>query len=138
SLFQVRPGHGKEWADLVKLVIGGYEKIAGAHWAMYQVAYGQQTSPTYAVFIPRKSAAEIDHAFVEDKDFVAALGDDGMKKLLELEEVAVESSQTNLVAFNPTMSYPPDEWVKADPDFWKPKAAASAPKKTADKPATLQ
>jgi hypothetical protein len=25
------------------------------------------------------------------------------------------------------MSYAPDAWIKADPDFWKPKAAAAAP-----------
>jgi hypothetical protein len=30
------------------------------------------------------------------------------------------------------MSYVPDEWIKADPDFWKPKAVAV----TAAKPAT--
>ena len=34
------------------------------------------------------------------------------------------------------MSYPSDEWIKADPDFWKPKAnAAAAPKKMEEKPA---
>jgi hypothetical protein len=40
------------------------------------------------------------------------------------------------------MSYPPDAWVKADPDFWKPKAAAPAkamPKaKSDEKPAAKQ
>jgi len=138
SLFQVRPGHRKEWDDLVKLVTAAYEKIPDAHWAMYEVAYGQQTNATYVVFVPRKAAAEIDRAFVQDKDFVAAMGDDGMKILRELEMAAVESSQINLFVFNPRMSYPRDEWVKADPDFWKPKAAPSAPKKTADKPATPQ
>jgi len=25
------------------------------------------------------------------------------------------------------MSYAPDEWIKADPDFWKPKASLAAP-----------
>jgi hypothetical protein len=37
----------------------------------------------------------------------------------------------------PSMSYPPDEWVKADPGFWKtkPSAAAKAPAKTDEKPA---
>jgi hypothetical protein len=31
------------------------------------------------------------------------------------------------------MSYPPEEWVKANPDFWKPKMAAPM-KKEAAKP----
>jgi hypothetical protein len=33
------------------------------------------------------------------------------------------------------MSYPPDAWVKADPEFWKAKAAAKAPAKAEEKPA---
>ena len=42
-----------------------------------------------------------------------------MKKLQELESAAVEFSQSNLFAFSPKMSYPPEESIKADPDFWK-------------------
>jgi hypothetical protein len=41
-----------------------------------------------------------------------------------------------LFTFNPRMSYPREEWIKADPEFWKPKAAAApAAKKKADQPA---
>ena len=136
SLFQVRPGHGKDWDAIVKLVIAASEKIPDAHWATFEVAYGQQPNTTYAVFTPLKAASEIDHEFTQDKDFVAAMGEDGMKKLAELEAAAIESRQSNLFAFNPRMSYPPDEWVKSDPNFWKPKATPSAaPKKATDKPA---
>jgi len=60
------------------------------------------------------------------------MGEDGMKKLGELVAASVESSQHQLFAFNPHMSYVADEWIKADPDFWKPKAAAAP----AAKPAT--
>jgi hypothetical protein len=136
SLFRVRPGHRGEWAEIVKLVKAAYEKIPDAHWALYSAAYGQEGA-TYAVFIPMKSASEIDRSFAQDKDFVAAMGEDGMKKLGELESSAIEFSQTNLFQFSPKMSYPPDAWVKADPDFWKPKAeaAAKAPK-AEEKPAS--
>jgi hypothetical protein len=60
-----------------------------------------------------------------------------MKKLNELSAAAIESSETNLFAFNPRMSYVSDDWLKADPAFWKPKTAStpSATKKPADKPA---
>jgi len=44
----------------------------------------------------------------------------------------VESSSHQLFEFNPRMSYVPDEWIKADPDFWKPKTVAA----TTAKPAT--
>jgi hypothetical protein len=133
SHFQVRPGHDKEWEELVKLVIAAYEKIPDAHWAAYACAYGLPDT-SYIIFNPMKSASEIDRNFAAGKEFEAAMGEEGMRKLGELSAAAIESSQTNLFAFNPRMSYAPDEWIKADPGFWKPKAAAAS-KKGADKPA---
>jgi hypothetical protein len=133
SLYRVRPGHRKEWSDLVKLVKDAYDKVPDVHWAMYEAAYGQEGA-TYVVIIPMKSAAEIDEGMGRDKQFREAMGEDGMKKLAELESSAVEFYQTNLFQFAPAMSYPPDAWVKADPDFWKVKAA-KAPAKTEEKPA---
>jgi hypothetical protein len=47
--------------------------------------------------------------------------------MAELSAACIESVQTNLFAFNPKESYPPDEWIKAD-SFWKPKVAAPAAK----------
>ncbi len=74
----------------------------------------------------------MDHDLAAGKEFEAALGADGLKKLGELSAAAIEESQTHLFAFSPKMSYPRDEWVKADPDFWAPKAAgAPAAKKKA-------
>jgi hypothetical protein len=61
-----------------------------------------------------------------------ALGEDGVKKFRELFASAVDSSRSELFSVNPKQSYVPDEWIKADPDFWKPKAAvAAAPKPAA-------
>jgi len=129
SLFQVKPGHDKDWAEIVKLVTAAYEKIPDAHWAAYQVVYGLPDT-TYIIFNPMKSASEIDRNFAAGKEFEAAMGEEGMKKLSELTASAIETSQTNLFAFNPRMSYPSDAWIKADPEFWKSKAApAAAPAK---------
>lgn len=141
ALYRVRPGHRHEWNELVKLVKDAYDKIPDAHWAMYQAMYGQE-DVTYLVVIPMKSATEIDKSMGTDKQFAENMGEDGMKKLSELESSAVEFTQTNLFMFNAAMSYPPDAWVKADPNFWKPKAAMhekSAPKaKSDEKPAAKQ
>ncbi len=138
SLYRVRPGHREEWNEAVKLVKAAYEKLPDSHWAMYEAAYGQEDT-TFVVFVPMKSAAEIDRNFAQGKDFVAAMGEDGMKKLHDLEASAIEFTQANIFQFAPKMSYPRDEWVKADPDFWKPKASATAPAKapakTEEKPA---
>jgi hypothetical protein len=139
SLYRVRPGHRHEWNDLVKLVKAAYEKIPDVHWAVYEAMYGQEDA-TYLVFVPMKSASEIDKNMANDKQFAENMGEDGMKKLSELESSAVEFTQTNLFLFNAAMSYPRDEWVKADPGFWKPKAAMhekAMPKAKGDeKPAT--
>lgn len=134
SLYRVRPGHMQDWDTLVKMVMAAYQKIPDVHWATYQAIYGQEGG-TFVVFNPMKSASEIDQSFDQDKKFMAAMGDD-MKKFSELEAATIESSQHNLFIFSPKMSYVADEWIKADPDFWKPKPAAAAPaKKAEEKPA---
>ena len=135
GVYHVKHGHHKEWDDGVKMVLEAYKKaLPDAHWACFESVYGAPEG-TYLFIVARKSAAEIDADFAHNKDFMAAMGDEGMKKLDELSAASIESSETNLFALNPNMSYPPAEWVKAD-DFWKPKAGnsvAAAPKKPAEK-----
>lgn len=123
SGWQVKPGHGKDWDEIVKLVKAAYEKVPGSHWSCYSAVYGFPNT-TYIVFVPMKSLAEEDKSLMDNKAFEAAMGEEGMKKLAALSAAALESSGSNLFAINPKMSYPFDEWVKADPDFWKTKAAA--------------
>ena len=121
SQFRIKPGHHKDWEDLMKMVIAGYKKgIPEAHWGAYQEAYG---SPGEGfIFITTiKSGSDIDSMFASGPRFEAAMGEDGMKKLEALEAVCVESEQSNLFEIDPKMSYPTDAFVKADPDFWKPK-----------------
>jgi hypothetical protein len=132
SLYRVRPGHRAQWNELVKLVKAAYEKVPDTHWAMYEAVFGQE-DVTYVVIIPRKSATEIDQSMVNEKQFVDAMGEEGMKKLVELESAAVEFTQNNLFQFSPAMSYPRDEWVKADPEFWK--IHPPKPVKAEEKPA---
>ncbi len=137
--YQVKPGHDKEWDDGMKMVLAAYEKIPGTHWACYSSVYGNPDT-TYIFFTPLKSASEIDKEIGQSKDFEAAMGAEGMTRLGELSAASIQESQTNLFVFNPRMSYPSDDWVKADPDFWSPKAAAApaATKKPAAKPADTQ
>ena len=128
SLFHIKPGHDKDWETLVKMYQTAFEKMTDVHWATYESVYGQADG-TYVIFNPMKSASEIDRGFAQGKEFEAAMGEEGMKKLRELTAVTIESSQTNLFEFNPRMSYTSEDWIKADPDFWKPKAAHAAMKK---------
>jgi hypothetical protein len=137
SSWQVKAGHDKDWDEIVKLVKAAYDKMPDQHWAAYQAVYGFPDT-TYIIFNPMKSLSEVDKNFASSKDFEAAMGEEGMKKLSALSAAAIESSQTNLFAINPRMSYPNDEWVKADPGFWKAKAEAPAAKKAAEKAADKQ
>ena len=130
SQFRVRAGHEKDWDDLVKMYKSTYGKaVPNAKWAVFDSMYGAENGGLHLVFIPMRSLAEVDQSLADGKKFEAALGESGLKKLSELSAACIESSQTNLFQFNPKMSYPPEEWIKADPGFWKPTMAAA--KKTA-------
>jgi hypothetical protein len=135
ALYRVRPGHEGDWDAIVKMVKASYEKIPDVSFATFFAVYGQEGT-TYVVFSPMKSASEIDKGFDQDKQFMSNMGEEGMKKFSDLLAAAIETSQHNLFSFTPSMSYVSDEWIKADPEFWKPKAkAAAAPKKMEEKPA---
>jgi hypothetical protein len=134
SVFHVRPGHAKEWEDLVKLYKEGYEKVPDAKWALFESVYGADNGGMFLVFNPMKSLAEVEQGFADLKKFVDALGENKMKQLGELTASCIESQQTNLFRFNPKISYPEDSWIKADPSFWRPKMVAT-PSKGDSKPA---
>lgn len=134
AVFHVRPGHGKDWSDVAKMAKAAHEKAGtSAHWAMFELVYGGE-SGTYILLSADTSLAEIDLGFKEDKKFEEALGEEGLKKFRELYAAAVDTSHQELFAFNPHMSYVGDQWIKADPDFWKPKTPAAPAAKPAAEP----
>ena len=128
SSYHVRPGHNKEWTEAVKLVKAAYEKgVPESHWGMFAQMFGGDGG-TYLVLTSHKSLTEVDKGLLDDKQFVAAMGEDGMKKLSELVASCVESSQHQLFAINPHMSYVSEDWIKSSPDFWNVKPTAMAKK----------
>jgi hypothetical protein len=138
DVIKIKPGHMKDWSDLVKLIIDAEKKgNTSSQWAMYRVAYGG--GGEYVNFHAYKSMAEIDARRVEGKKFFDAVGEDGMKKLDELSQACIESENRELFQINPRQSYPAEDWVKADPGFWNPKppmepAAAAKPLPAAKMP----
>jgi hypothetical protein len=137
--FKTKPGHEMEWEQIDKMYVENYGKAdPNAHWATYQAMFGHNVGGVYVVIIPLRSLAEVDAGMSTDMKFMQQLGESGMKKMMELSASSTESVESNLLAFNPKISYVADAWVKADPGFWKPKAAAPAKKpeaKPAPKPA---
>jgi hypothetical protein len=130
SVFHLKSGHREEWNKLAKIVKAAHDKAGtSAHWAMYEIAYGTQDGE-FVALSSDKSMADIDTGFAENKKFMDALGDN-VKQFRELFASSVDYSRSELFSINPKMSYVPDAWIKADGDFWKPKAAAPAAKPAA-------
>ena len=131
SVFHVRPGHRAEWLKLGKIVKDAHDKAGtSAHWSMFEMAYGAQEGE-YVALSADNSMADIDTGYSEEKKFMDALGENGVKQFRELFASAVDYSRSELFSINPKMSYVSDEWIKADPDFWKPKPAATQAAKPA-------
>jgi hypothetical protein len=126
SQYHVKPGHRKEWMDLVKIYHDTLEKaVPNANWALYESYYGEDNGGYYAVISTMKSLGEDDASMGDGKKIEEALGPEGMKHVAELTAACIDTQQTNLFHINPKMSYASEDWMKAD-EFWKPKMAAPA------------
>jgi len=122
SRFAVKPGHGMEWEALAKEYKSAIEKAdPTAHWATFESMYGADNGGVFIIITPLKSLTETDRSLANAPKVMASVGEQEWKKLDGMEASCIESFQTNIFAFNPKMSYPPDAWVKADPDFWSAK-----------------
>lgn len=135
NVLHVKPGHAADFKEMIKMLIEGNDKIgSAAHWGMYRLIYGAETG-TYAMFRSAKSLAEVDAAIAENSKWEQAMGEEGLKKYRELLASTVDGGHREMFSINPKQSYPPEEWVKADPEFWKPKPAAAPAAKPAAEPA---
>lgn len=134
SVFHVKPGHNHDWHTIAKMVKDAHDKAGdSSHWAMYSIAYGTDDG-TYIALSSDTSMADIDTGYADYKKFSGALGEEGMKQLDKLFGETVDVSRSELFSINPKQSYVSEEWIKVDPDFWKPKsAAAPAAKPAAEK-----
>jgi len=136
---RVRPGHDTDFVEATKISRAAHEKATvPERWSVFEVTEGMPRG-TYLIFEPLKSMADVD-AFPQThgKTYQDAVGDDGRKRLAELNSAATISAETNIFAFNPKMSKPTKEIAAADPGFWTPKPAkklAANTKKEAEKPA---
>jgi hypothetical protein len=124
DIVQVRPGHGKDFEDLMKLYMAAFDKAGTTqHWGAYRTEYGEAVG-TYVFLTASNSEAEIDQRFSEDPKIGAALTDDDKKKIRELRAASIESERVELYSVNPAQSYVTEDYIKADPEFWKPKPTA--------------
>ena len=134
--FHVRPGHEREWRELVKMVKDAHEKAGdAAHWGMYSLMFGGEGG-TYVALSGDPSMSVMDDAFAGRKKYMEAMGgEEGMSKLDTLFGAAVDTFHYELFAVNPKQSYVSADWIKKDANFWKPKSAAPKGQETSGKPA---
>lgn len=122
TIFHVHPGHRKDWDTVVKMYKDAFEKnIPDAHWAMFEQMYGTNSENTFVLITPMKSLDEVDNNMMNDKKLADAIGPEQMQKMRDLAAATADVEQSNLLALDPKMSYPPPSWVKADPSFWNQK-----------------
>ena len=133
--FVVKPGHTQDFEAAAKLALEANKKgNLDTNWATFQLIYGANTGDVFVYITTLKSRADTDKEIGLNEEFMKAMGESDMKKLNELAAASIESQMTNLFEINPKMSYPPDEWIKAEPDFWKPKPAPAPAQKPAATP----
>ena len=126
----LKPGHVDEFKELRKMVAAAHKTAAvKEHYAVYHLVAGG-ASGTYVIMIPMHSLAEEDQSDdAHGKAYKDAIGEENHKKLIAFGREAVDAAESNLFAIDTGMSYPSEEWVTADPEFWNPQPAA-APAKT--------
>ena len=92
DIVQVRPGHGKDFEDLMKLYMAAFDKAGTTqHWGAYRMEYGESIGE-YVFFTASNSEAEIDQRFSEDPKIGAALSDDDKKKIRELRAASIDGN----------------------------------------------
>lgn len=119
TIFRVHSGHEKDWDTVVKMYKDAYEKnVPDAHWDMFEEMYGTDSGNMFVLLTPMRSLDEVDNNMMNDKKIADAVGPEQMGKMRDLATATADIVQSNLLAIDPKMSYPPDQWTQADPDFW--------------------
>ena len=130
-IFHMRQGHDEEFKELTQLYRDAYLKSGqNSPWSSYEGMMG--VTDAYLILVPMKSLKDEDASLAHQKDFDAALGDEGKKRMSKISEESVASVEDNLWMVNPDWSYVDKSWIAADPQYWGGEPAAGpAPKHAA-------
>ena len=94
-IFHMRSGHNEQFEEMTKLYRDANLKIGqNIPWATYEGLMG--VTDAYLVLVPMASLKDEDTALAHEKDFGAALGDEGKAQMNKLSEESVASVEDNI------------------------------------------
>ena len=116
--FAMKPGHEEDFYKASTIYRDAYTKAGlDNHWAVYRVVSGLPGG-TFLVILPMRSLAQWDKIATEDEAFAKAAGAAQMNALTKLVTDGYATSQSQIFALNPKMSYVSKEMKASDP-FWR-------------------
>jgi len=125
-IFRVRQDRDQEFAEVARTAIAAAEKSNDDQpLVTYQVVSGAN-SGTYLLFEPIAGLKSLDEMPARSRAMYQAMGESGMKRFLKTASEVIVSSESLLFSVNPKMSYVSKEFAAVDPEFWAPKATATA------------
>lgn len=117
-LIRVKPGHSADFENIAKAEAKAQGSDPEVHWAVFEKMYGEGSGSTFLVATPMKSLGDVD-TMIANHQKVSDMVGEGLGYLVSSAEgKMVSMSEADLFAFEPSMSYVEDSWMKASPDFW--------------------
>lgn len=118
SVIEVKPGHNADLENIAKAEVKAQGSNADVHWAVFEKIYGQGSGRVYLLVTPMKSLSEVDTMIANRQKSREMVGEGLRHLVMSVEGKSISMSESDLFAFAPKISYVPDSWLKASPDFW--------------------
>jgi hypothetical protein len=121
TMMRVRPGHEKQFVDMVAL----YKTIASRvspnlAWRIYAVTAGMP-GPAYLLFSSVQAFGQFDAMTADYNAIIKGATPQEVAAFQKFSADDLVSSTANRYRLDPAMSYVSDETKKADPAFWNKK-----------------
>ena len=131
----VKPGRVADFEAMLKETKEAGEKNPNTSPVFVSQVIEGSRGTTFYVTTLRSSLGGFDH----NPTTREILGEEGFKKFQQVNADIVETAESTLYRFSPTMSNPPEEVAQVAADFWHPKAAGAISASTVKpKAATVQ
>ncbi len=115
---RVKPGHQADFENIAKAEAKALGASAEVHWAVFEKMYGEGSGVTFLVATPMKSLGDLDTRMANQQKMRGMVGEGLAQLVMSMEGKAIAKSESDLFVFAPKLSYVPDSWLTASPDFW--------------------